>query len=101
MEMPPWKYEPALECNGHALGGFKQFPREPDLLVYAVRSIAALIIRVWLRLYHQFTIIGRSNLPTDRSFVIVSNHSSHLDTLCLLSSLPLGKLHRAFPTAAQ
>jgi len=30
----------------------------------------------------------------------VANHSSHLDTLCLLAALPLRKLHRAFPAAA-
>jgi 1-acyl-sn-glycerol-3-phosphate acyltransferase len=32
--------------------------------------------------------------------VIVANHTSHLDTLCLLSALPLRSLHRAFPAAA-
>jgi 1-acyl-sn-glycerol-3-phosphate acyltransferase len=32
--------------------------------------------------------------------VIVANHCSHLDTLCLLAALPLRKLHRAFPAAA-
>jgi 1-acyl-sn-glycerol-3-phosphate acyltransferase len=31
---------------------------------------------------------------------MVANHSSHLDTLCLLAALPLRKLHRAFPAAA-
>src|SRR5439155_1463122 len=40
------------------------------------------------------------NLRANRSLVIVANHSSHLDTLCLLAALPLRKLHRAFPAAA-
>jgi 1-acyl-sn-glycerol-3-phosphate acyltransferase len=31
---------------------------------------------------------------------MISNHSSHLDGLCLLSALPLSALHRAFPAAA-
>jgi 1-acyl-sn-glycerol-3-phosphate acyltransferase len=101
MEMLPWQYESALDHDRPVLERLKHFPREPDLLVYAVRSIAALIIRGWLRIYHQFAIVGRDNLPTDRSFVLVANHSSHLDTLCLLSALPLGKLHRAFPAAAR
>jgi 1-acyl-sn-glycerol-3-phosphate acyltransferase len=59
-----------------------------------------LIIRAWLRTYHRFEIEGHEHLRTNRSLVMVANHSSHLDTLCLLAALPLGKLHRAFPAAA-
>ena len=101
MEMPPWQYEPALDLDQPLMERLRHFPREPDMLVYAMRALAALVIRGWLRLYHRFTIVGRENLPTDRSFVLVANHTSHLDTLCLLSSLPLGMLHRAFPAAAR
>jgi len=43
---------------------------------------------------------GRENLPAAESFVLVANHSSHLDALCLVSALPLRKLHRVFPAAA-
>ena len=32
---------------------------------------------------------------------MVANHASHLDTLGILSALPLRKLHRAFPAAAE
>ena len=38
--------------------------------------------------------------PADESFVLVANHASHLDTLCLLAALPLRRLHRAYPAAA-
>jgi len=70
------------------------------MLVSGVRSLAALIIRAWLRSYHRFEIVGQENLRTNRSVVIVANHCSHLDTACLLAALPLRKLHRAFPAAA-
>jgi len=70
------------------------------MLVYCVRALIALVIRGWLRVYHRFEIVGHENLRTNRSLVIVANHSSHLDTLCLLAALPLRKLHRAFPAAA-
>lgn len=70
------------------------------MLVYAMRSVAALVLRGWLRTYHRLEIRGRENLPTHKSFVLVANHTSHLDTLCLLAALPLRKLHRAFPAAA-
>src|SRR5262249_3540357 len=44
---------------------------------------------------------GREHLPAEGSFVLAANHASHLDTVCLLAALPLKKLHRAFPAAAQ
>ena len=70
------------------------------MLVYGLRSLCALIIRALLRIYNRFEIVGHENLRTNRSIVIVANHCSHLDTLCLLAALPLRKLHCAFPAAA-
>src|SRR5204862_1795753 len=63
--------------------------------------LAAVLMRSWVRVYHRLQIRGQENLPLNESFVMVANHSSHLDTLCLLASLPLQRLHRAFPVAAQ
>jgi 1-acyl-sn-glycerol-3-phosphate acyltransferase len=73
---------------------------EPGFLVRGLRSAAAVAMRTWLRTYDRLTIIGRDNLPLDRSFILVANHASHLDTLCLLSALPIRQLHRTFPVAA-
>ncbi len=70
------------------------------MLVRGVRSLAAVVLRGWLHVYHRLTIVGRQNLPADRSFMLVANHASHLDTLCLLSALPVRQLHRTFPVAA-
>ena len=98
--MKPWVYESAQDLDRGLVERLKQFPREPEMLVYGLRSLAALILRGWLRTYHRLEIHGRENLPRDKSFVLVANHTSHLDTLCLLAALPLRKLHRAFPAAA-
>jgi 1-acyl-sn-glycerol-3-phosphate acyltransferase len=73
---------------------------DPGLFVRGLRSVAAVMLRGWLRAYDRLTIVGCQNLPTDRSFILVANHASHLDTLCLLAALPLGRLHRTFPVAA-
>src|SRR5437762_11955257 len=70
------------------------------MLVYGLRSFVARIIRGLLRTYCRFEIIGEENLRNNRSFVLVANHSSHLDTVCLLAGLPLRRLHRAFPAAS-
>jgi 1-acyl-sn-glycerol-3-phosphate acyltransferase len=96
-----WRYEPAADLDQPVIERLRRFPREPDITVYALRSLAALIVRGWLRAYHRLEITGRELLPKAGSFVLVANHSSHLDTLCLLAALPLRKLHRAFPAAAQ
>ena len=96
-----WQYEPAPDLDQPLAERLRRFPREPDLTIYGLRSLAALGLRGWLRLYHRLEIVGRENLPAQGAFVMVANHTSHLDTLCLLSALPLRKLHRAFPAAAQ
>jgi 1-acyl-sn-glycerol-3-phosphate acyltransferase len=78
----------------------RQFPRKPGPVQHAFRTVAACTIRAWLNVYHRVEMIGRDNLPSPGSFVMVANHASHLDALCLLSALPLGRLHQAFPAAA-
>jgi 1-acyl-sn-glycerol-3-phosphate acyltransferase len=98
--MKKWRYDSANDLERTLVERLRQFPREPDMLVYGLRSLGALIIRACLRAYHRFEIIGHENLRTNRSLVIVANHCSHLDALCLLAALPLRKLHRAFPVAA-
>jgi 1-acyl-sn-glycerol-3-phosphate acyltransferase len=99
--MTPWSYEPAEDLDQNMVERLRRFPRQPDMLVYGLRSTAALALRGWLRVYHRLEISGAENLPQDGSFILVANHASHLDTLCLLAALPLRKLHRAFPAAAK
>ncbi len=98
--MKKWHYETAQDLDQTLLHRLRRFPREPDMLVYGVRSAVAIILRLWLRAYHRFEIVGQEYLRTNRSLVIVANHASHVDTICLLAALPLGKLHCAFPAAA-
>ena len=100
--MTKMAYGAALALERKAVERLRRFPREPDALVYALRSLVALIIRGLLRVYCRFEIIGAEHLPNDNeSFVLVANHASHLDSVCLLAALPLRRLHRAFPVAAE
>ena len=96
-----WQYAPSEALDLSLVERLRHFPREPEMYVYALRSASALGLRAWLRLYHRFEVEGRERLPAAGSFVLVANHSSHLDALCLLSALPLKQLHRAFPVAAK
>ncbi len=98
--MDEWSYEPAPDLQKTVSARLRDFPRAPDMSVYALRSAAHIALRAFLRAYFRLELIGREHLPRDASFVMVCNHTSHLDALCLLSALPLASLHRAFPVAA-
>jgi len=98
--MDSWHYEPTPDFDQGPLQRLKNFPRQPDLLVYAARSVAHFLIRGVLRIYHRLEVVGRDNLPKSGAFVLTANHSSHLDAVTLLAALPFHKIHRAFPAAA-
>ena len=98
--MIPWQYRVAPDLNQTVAQRWAGVAREPDLLCYALRSAGAIVTRTLLATYCRFRVEGREHLPRSGSFVLVSNHASHLDAFCLLSALPLGRLHHAFPAAA-
>jgi 1-acyl-sn-glycerol-3-phosphate acyltransferase len=97
---PEWQYQPAPDLDQSLKERLHKFPRQPDMLLYGLRSMASLFGRLWLRLYHRLEFHGRENLPEEGSFVLVANHGSHLDALCLMATLPVRKMHRTFPAAA-
>ena len=98
--MNDWQYHPPADIDESMSEYLRNFPRQPHMLAYAIRSIAALLLRGWMRVYHRLSIDGRDNLPVTGSYVLVCNHTSHLDTLCMLSSVPIKRIHRTFPAAA-
>jgi len=99
--MEEWDYEPTADFDKTPLEKLATFPRHPDMLVYAVRMAMHAAVRMWLRVYHRFRVIGREHLPLDRPFVMVANHASHLDAITLLSALPLLRIQHAYPAAAK
>ena len=98
--MTEWEYHPAPDIDQGIVAKLQGFPRQPHMLHYAIRSLAAMLLRVWMRCYHRLRIDGEENLPADGSFVLVCNHTSHLDTLAMLCAMPLNRIHRTFPAAA-
>src|SRR4029078_6466339 len=99
--MESWQYDSAVDLDRTLVERLRDFPRQPDMLVYGTRCLTALAVRGWLRAFHRFTVRGQQQLPIGRSFVLVANHASHLDAICLLSALPIQLLHRSFPAAAK
>jgi 1-acyl-sn-glycerol-3-phosphate acyltransferase len=60
----------------------------------------ALLVRPFMALFIGLRVRGREHLRVADPFVLVANHSSHLDTLSLLSLFPLRRLRRLRPCAA-
>lgn len=99
--MQEWDYQPTADFDKSPLDKLRAFPRQPDMLVYAVRLALHAVIRVWLRVYHRYAVKGREHLPREQPFVLVANHSSHLDAIALLSALPLRSIQKTYPAAAK
>lgn len=100
MTYDDWTYQPSESLDENFVERLKRFPREPDMTVYIARTATALIIRSWLKAYHRLSIQGTEHVPDSGSFVVVANHTSHLDTLMILSAFGKRRLHRVFPAAA-
>lgn len=76
------------------------FPRRAGAISLALNAAAMAISRTSLLLYHRYTVQGREHLPKATPFVMVANHTSHLDHLCLRNALPLSIRVRTHPLAA-
>jgi 1-acyl-sn-glycerol-3-phosphate acyltransferase len=59
-----------------------------------------LLVRPFLMLFVGLRVHGREHLPRTDPFILVANHSSHLDAVSLLSLFPLRRLRRIRPVAA-
>src|SRR5262245_7232213 len=58
------------------------------------------IVRPFMAVFIGLRVRGRQHLDLPDPFVLVANHSSHLDTVALLSLFPLQRLRRLRPCAA-
>lgn len=64
------------------------------------RLFAILFLRPVAFMMLGLTVRGRENLPKAGPAIIIANHNSHLDTLVLLSLMPLCQIDRVRPVAA-
>ncbi|WP_374651376.1 lysophospholipid acyltransferase family protein [Dongia sp.] len=64
------------------------------------RLFAVLVLRPVAFLMLGLTVRGRENLPKAGPAIVIANHNSHLDTLVLLSLMPLRQIDLVRPVAA-
>ena len=84
----PWRKRPASELRDSGLTG--------GLGNWAVRQL----IRTYLHARHPLTLTGAEHLPQQTPFVLVANHTSHLDAMVLESIFPEHLATRVFALAA-
>jgi 1-acyl-sn-glycerol-3-phosphate acyltransferase len=60
----------------------------------------ALLVRPFMALFIGLRVRGREHLPRSGQFILIANHSSHLDTASILSLFKITELRRIRPVAA-
>ena len=86
--MQSWRYESAQDLDQPLTERLRHFPREPDMLVYGLRSAAALFFRAWLRVYHRLEILGRAEAAFRSGDYSSANEDLVLATLLLGTATP-------------
>jgi 1-acyl-sn-glycerol-3-phosphate acyltransferase len=95
-----WKYESAHDLGLSARDRSRSLKRESGLLQTAGHFLWGVVTRAYFRVSHRLEVVGREHLPVRPPFVLIGNHTSHLDALILAAPLPLTIRDRVIPLAA-
>ncbi len=98
--MKDWKYDRAADHGLSPKEKLVSLKREVGLAGFFSQCCWRTFTRAYLRVYHRLAVIGRENLPQQAPFILVCNHTSHLDTLALASALPWRLRQSVFPIGA-
>lgn len=98
--MDDWQYKPAGDHGLKHEESLRSLRREAGLIGTVTQSVWRVAVRAYMRGYHRLRVDGVEHLPKHPSFVMVANHTSHLDALTLASALPWNLRRFAFPIAA-
>ena len=92
--MDSWRYEPIHSLPGDRLATNSR-------LMNVARDQLYHWIQVWLRRRFAFRVLGAEVFERVPQFVLVANHSSHLDTICLLAAMSQRQRNRCYSAAAK
>lgn len=101
MILEDWKLEPARDRDLSNMDRYRSPRRESGLVESVMRLLWWIMLRSTFRTWNRLKVVGREHLPAQPSFVIVANHTSHLDAPLLTSILPLCWRDQTFPIAAR
>lgn len=100
MAMKRWRLRPAEDLDLPFGERLRSLRRESGFVSTLWRVLWWLVVRGYLHGYHRLTVVGREHLPKTGPFVLVANHSSHLDAITLSAGLPMGFCDRTHALAA-
>lgn len=86
--MRTWEYKPARDLGLAGNQRWTSVRRESGLDDWLIQSIWWNAARLGLGLMHRPRVSGLGHLPAHPPFVLVANHTSHLDALVVVASLP-------------
>lgn len=95
-----WKYDPAHDLGLTPAERRRSLRREAGLTGLAANLFWRCLTRCYMAAAHRLSIEGRENLPAKPPYVLVANHSSHLDAVMLGLVTPWRHLGHVFPIAA-
>lgn len=98
--MNGWEFHPARDLDLHGIERHRSLLRENGLAASVARLFWWCGLRIAFPIWHRLHVTGRENLPASPPFVLIANHTSHLDALILASLLPAGWRDNVFPVAA-
>lgn len=92
--MDEWQYEPIQSLPPDVLASNSR-------LMNGLRNQVYVWIMRWLRTQFDFQVEGDDVFHRLHNFILIANHSSHLDTICLLAALPPERRNRCYSAAAE
>ena len=98
--MKSWNYQPAKDLSLTPVERARSLKRESGMWSTCGHAAWHTVVRMYTSIYHRLDVKGRENLPTGPPFVMIANHTSHLDSLVIASALPCRLCDCVFPVAA-
>ena len=98
--MTDWQLRPARDLDLTLAARLRSHRREAGLLGLAGNALWRLAVRGYLAAAHRLEVVGAEHLPPEPPCVLVGNHTSHLDALCLGAALPSRLARHAVALAA-
>jgi 1-acyl-sn-glycerol-3-phosphate acyltransferase len=98
--MKEWSYRPARDHGLSWAQRLRSPAREAGWVGTLLHGFWRLLARLYFRLWHRLTIVGREHLPAEPPYLVIANHTSHLDAPAIGCALPLRHAGRTHALAA-